>query len=243
ATLALAAVVGLATACSGSPRPGDSPDRLPASIRTVATLTGDGPRPILLYTDLDVDDLVALPLLAGDPAVELLAVTVSGTGTVHCEAGVDIARRWLALLDRAAVPVACGREQPGPGGRAFPAEWRLRADALSGLDLPVVAAPAAPSGSASELIRRTVAAAEGRVTVVAIGPWTNLADAVRADPSLAGRVREIQAMLGTIDAPGNVDLGETHPADRVEWNAGADPDAVATVLSADIPITLVPLDA
>ena len=50
-------------------------------------------------------------------------------------------------------------------------------------------------------------------------------------------------MAGTIDAPGNISYGDTSPADGVEWNVGADPDAMAAVLALDVPVTLVGLDA
>ena len=50
-------------------------------------------------------------------------------------------------------------------------------------------------------------------------------------------------MAGTIDAPGNISYGDTSPADGVEWNVGADPDAMAAVLALDVPMTLVGLDA
>jgi inosine-uridine nucleoside N-ribohydrolase len=111
------------------------------------------------------------------------------------------------------------------------------------MELPAPGRTAPAPDTASALIAEAAASADGRLTVVALGPWTNLADAIRADPSAAGRIREIHAMLGAIDAPGNVDLGDTRPEDRVEWNAGADPDAVAAVLASDVPVTLVPLDA
>jgi hypothetical protein len=72
---------------------------------------------------------------------------------------------------------------------------------------------------------------------------TNVADAAALDPSFASRVAGIHAMAGTIDAPGNIDDGTTTPADGVEWNVGADPDAMAAVLALDVPLTLVGLDA
>lgn len=215
----------------------------PASVRPIPTWTlADGPRPVLLDTDLDGDDLVAFAILLRDPGVDLRAVAVTGTGLVHCASGVGTARRVLAAFGRDDVPVACGRETPGPGGRAFPAEWRARADARWGLELPeTTGAPGA--ADAATLIADTIRAGAGRLTIVAIGPWTNLQDAFAADPGLAKLVAAIHAMLGAIDAPGNVSIGDTDFDDRVEWNAGADPAAVAHVLGLDIPVTLVPLDA
>jgi hypothetical protein len=71
-----------------------------------------------------------------------------------------------------------------------------------------------------------------------------VADAAELEPTVfARRIAGIHAMAGTIDAPGNIEYGETSPSDGVEWNVGADPDAMAEVLALDVPITLVGLDA
>ena len=72
---------------------------------------------------------------------------------------------------------------------------------------------------------------------------SNVADAAELDPTFASHLAGIHAMAGTIDAPGNISSGETSPSDGVEWNVGADPDAMAAVLALDVPITLVGLDA
>jgi inosine-uridine nucleoside N-ribohydrolase len=241
ATIATALLIGLA-ACSGGPEHGPDIRGVRPSVRPLVAWTDPGrPRPIVVDTDGDADDLVALAILAGESRVQIRAVTVTGTGIVHCGPGVDLVRRWLRALDRANVPVACGRQEPGPGGRRFPDEWRARADAGFGLDLPQAGVVA--ESNAVDLLVATSLAADGELVVVALGPWTNIADAVRRDAAFGSRLAAVHAMLGTIDAAGNVDLGDTHPDDRVEWNAGADPDAVAAVLGGDAPITLVPLDA
>ncbi len=241
ATIAIALLIGLA-ACSGGPEHGPDLRAAAPSVRVEAAWNDPGrPRPIVVDTDGDADDLVALAILAGEPTVVIRAVTVAGTGIVHCGPGVDLVRRWLRALDRAGVPVACGREEPGPGGRRFPEEWRHRADTGFGLDLPP--AGALVEGDAVDLLVQKALAANGELVIVALGPWTNIADAVRRDPAFGSHVAAVHAMLGTIDAAGNVDLGDTHPDDHVEWNAGADPGAVAAVLAQDVPVTLVPLDA
>ena len=76
-----------------------------------------------------------------------------------------------------------------------------------------------------------------------LGPLSNVADAASLDPAFASHLAGIHAMAGTIDAPGNISYGDTSPADGVEWNVGADPDAMAAVLALDVPMTLVGLDA
>ncbi len=199
------------------------------------------PLPILIDTDLAGDDIIAIAVLLRDPAVEVRAITLAGTGEVHCAAGIPNLGRILAAFRASAIPIACGRETPGPNGRYFPDSWRAAADGLYGIELPAASAPASTIDAAT-LIAKTAAGNE-RLTIVALGPWTNLADAFAADPSLPSRIAGIHAMGGAIDVAGNVDNGVTRPADRVEWNIGVDPDAVAAVFELPIPITLVPLDA
>ena len=205
-----------------------------------------GPRPVIIDTDLAADDILAIMVLLRDPTVDVRAVTIAGTGEVRCPAGVRNARRLLAAFGRTDVPVACGRENPGPGGRWFPVEWRDGADAFYGVELPAVEGEGARGVPAAELLADLAAAASTAgtpLTLVPLGPWTNLADAAALDPAFAGNIAGIHAMGGAIDAPGNIEVGGTTPRDGVEWNLGVDPDAVAAVLALDVPVTFVPLDA
>jgi inosine-uridine nucleoside N-ribohydrolase len=140
------------------------------------------------------------------------------------------------------IPVSCGRGTAGPGGREFPPDWRAGADAGFNLDLPDAPAEAATPDAAT-VISETANAADGELVIVALGAWTNLQDALAADPDLAGKVDRIHAMFGAVRVPGNIDHMGTTPADGVEWNAGADPASIPPVLASGIPITLVPLDA
>jgi pyrimidine-specific ribonucleoside hydrolase len=198
--------------------------------------------PVLIDTDLGGDDVTALLVLAHEPRVDLRAVTVSGTGIVHCPVGADVTRRILAAVGVTGIPVACGRETAGEGGREFPPDWRAGADAGFGMDLPD--APADPSTpDAATVISDVAAGTGGDLVIVALGPWTNLQDALAADPELATNVDRIHAMFGAVNVPGNIDHEGTTPADGVEWNAGADPASIPPVLASGIPITLVPLDA
>ena len=198
---------------------------------------------MIVDTDLAGDDVLALMVLLRDPGVDVRGVTIAGTGEVRCLPGIRNSRRLLAAFGRSDVPVACGRELPGPFGRSFPTAWRDGADGFYGVELPEVENESSRGEAAPELLVRLAAASDEPLTIVTLGPMTNVADAAALDPGFASRLGGIHAMAGTIDEAGNIDNGDTTPADGVEWNVGADPGAMAAVLALDVPITLVGLDA
>ncbi len=66
------------------------------------------------------------PSSLASPAVDIKAITVSGTGEAHCDAGVDVVLRLLERLDAPTIDVACGRETPIAGDLAFPDAWRAQ---------------------------------------------------------------------------------------------------------------------
>ncbi len=239
--LAAAALAVAACAPNTTPSPTGS-QAAPATPEITSPSPASAPRPILVDTDLGSDDILALAVLLRDPTVEVRAIAVDGTGLVHCEHGTRNLRRLLGAFGVTDVPIGCGRETAGPDGRAFPLDWRDGADFLYGMDLPPVAGSTGGT-PAPTLIADTIRSSPSPLTIVALGPWTNLADAFASDPSLAAKVAGIHAMAGAIDVPGTVELGATTAADGVEWNVGADPGPFAAVIAMDVPVTLVPLDA
>ena len=199
---------------------------------------------MVVDTDLAGDDLFALLVLLRDPAVDVRGVTIAATGEVHCVPGIRNTRRVLAALGRTDVPVACGRENPGPNGRWFPPEWRAGADAFYGVELPAVDGETARDETAPELLARLAAASDAPLTLVTLGPLSNVADAASLDPAVRRRTSPASTRWPARSTrPGNIAYGDTSPADGVEWNVGADPDAMAAVLALDVPMTLVGLDA
>jgi len=198
---------------------------------------------LVLDTDLSADDLLALPFLLREPGVEIAAVTVVGTGIVHCSTGLQTMNNLLATLEIDTLPISCGRSEPLAGSHGFPAEWREPADDAFGIALeprPV----SIPKQDAPDLILAVARSASRPITVVATGPLTNLAEALQRDATLVPLVERIVIMGGAIDVPGNVsfeaDEGSPLPA---EWNIYADPTAADVVFRSGVPITLVPLDA
>jgi len=207
--------------------------------------TGEPPTdrvPIIIDSDLDLSDIAAIAVLLRDPAVDVRAITIAGTDLVHCQGGRLLTRYLLDELDSSEIPFGCGREAGGPDAHEFPASWRTRADGGFGLDI----APQAEAGvprDAVEVISAAVDASPSAPTLVTLGPLTNLEDALADDETLADRLAGVHAMLGTIDAPGNVFINGLSDKDPLEWNAYADPSAVAAVLASDVPLSIVPLDA
>ena len=174
--------------------------------------------------------------------MDVRAITVMGTGEAHCGPGVRNALDLAMLAGRPEVPVACGRETPLEGDHAFPAAWRERVDDLLGLALPRNPDPPAAE-SAVELLTRIVRESPRQVHLIAVGPLTNVAEALEADPTFADNVRMITIMGGAVSVPGNVHLALNNGNEWAEWNMYADSHAAALVFASDAPITLVPLDA
>ena len=199
------------------------------------------PRTLLLDTDVAGDDLVAIAFLVAAPHVELVAITVSGTGEAHCDAGVDVVLRLLERLDAPEIPVACGRETPLEGTHEFPSDWRDHVDGGSGLDLPSSARQPATATAAELIVEQSKQHAD--LTVLSTGPLTNLADALMADPELAGRLGPVFVMGGAIHVPGNLTCcGAPEDNDVAEWNIYVDPHAANVVVDSGVTPIFVSLD-
>ncbi len=187
---------------------------------------------IILDTDPGVDDALALFLALASPEVQLEGIT-----TVHGNVPLDLTtRNALCLLEaagRADIPVARGSASPlvrAPINAAF-------VHGPTGLGTLTLPEPQTCeiAFSAVEFIVERVQGAPGALTLVAIGPLTNLALALRQEPAIARQVREVVIMGGALRVPGNVT-----PA--AEFNIYADPHAAQIVLQAGWPIRLVSLD-
>lgn len=198
---------------------------------------GSSPRTLIVDTDLSIDDNLALLYLLSRPDVKINAISISGTGITRCAAGLRNARAIVETMEHPNIPIACGRETPLQGNHTFPGEWRDAADKFFGLDLkPSNTHP--PDENALDLLTRTLDASDEKTTVLALGPLTNLADALARNPSLTRKLEMIYSMGGAVSVAGNVEHNPT-----AEWNFYIDPIAAQNVIASGVPITLVPLDA
>ncbi|HSP28871.1 MAG TPA: nucleoside hydrolase, partial [Ilumatobacteraceae bacterium] len=237
-----AAMIALMVAAVGCGGGDGTPDASTATATSTPTATASvpvrSPTPVIVDTDLAIDDLVALALLLSSDDIDVLAVTVSGTGEVRCPAGVGVVRELLMRTGDEDVPVACGRSTPLVGTHEFPVEWRDAADSGWGVLVPIDQPEPDPT-SAVELLGETL---QPGVTLLTLGPLTNVAEALRADVGLADRVASIVVMGGAIDVTGNV-LDPALDAVHSEWNLYVDPTAAFEVFGSGAPVLLVALDA
>jgi pyrimidine-specific ribonucleoside hydrolase len=186
--------------------------------------------PMIIDTDPGVDDAVALLLAMASPQVQLLAVT-----TVFGNAGVEVttanALRLRALAGLDQLPVAAGAARPLVYPRSPRASCWHGADGLAGRAdlLPVSSSPVSPLG-AVPLMATLLRGAVAPVTLVAIGPLTNIALLLAVHPELKPRIGRIVTMGGDLSGP------------HAEFNVGSDPEAARRVLvEEDVPTTLLPL--
>ena len=200
----------------------------PAPIRNAA----NRPRPVVVDTDLGADDVLALLFLLESSAADVRAITVSGTGLVHCDPGVRHVRSLLALVGGADIPVACGRETPLQGDRAFPEPRRADADRLYGIMLPDPPGAISALG-APELLAGVLESSTEGVTVLTLGPLTNIADMLTANPDAVGANDLVFATGGALEVPGSV---------AGPGNFSVDPEAARIVFESGALITLVPRD-
>ena len=193
-------------------------------------------RRILFDTDPGIDDAMALGMLARDPRADLVGIsTVFGNAPVARTTAnaLDLCRRFG--ID---VPVARGAERPlQRGPRRFPVHIHGK-DGLGDV-VPALPHPrAAEAMAAAEFICTLAQRHAGELTLVAVGPLTNLAQALSLDAGLPGRVRQVVVMggaFGTLGHAGNV-------TPLAEANVHCDPHAADIVFGAAWPVTIVGLD-
>ena len=213
---------------------------LPGRAGPVPARTGPLPAmPVVIDTDMLQDDWLAIVYLASEPTVDLRAVTVSGTTALHCEGAVDAARRLLAAVGKPDVPVACGRPEPLRGDHAFPILWGANAlIAFEKLGLPTVEPRPGETSGAEGVMADAIRGSDRPVTLVTLGPLTDVAGTLASDPGLGARIDRIVVMGGAVGVPGNVAEAPT-----AEWNVYVDPSAAGAVFRSGVPVTLVALDA
>jgi purine nucleosidase len=206
--------------------------------------TAETPVPVIFDTDFVVpphDDGMALLLALQSPEIEVLGVTtVAGNDSV--ERATSDALRVLEIAGRPDIPVYRGANMPLAHEKD---DYAVRSYGNWYSDDPP---PAPPGGfakrkpeteSAYDYLVRTVMARPGEVTILAIGPLTNVAIAIHHEPGFARSVKELVIMGGAI---GSLPDGAGNITPNAEFNFWVDPEAARITLRSGIPILLSPLN-
>ena len=177
--------------------------------------------PLLIDCDTGIDDALALLYACASPEAEIVAVSCVA-GNVELP---DVVRNTLAVLElggRGDLEVAAGRDAP----IARPLRIADDTHGPTGLGYAELPAPEHVPGprDAAELIVAEARARPGELTLVTLGPLSNVAVALEREPELPRLLARLVMMVGAYRAPGNT-------APTMEWNAGVDPEALAATIA------------
>lgn len=190
-----------------------------------------GPRRVIIDRDAGVDDAMALLLAMRSPELKIEAITPVA-GNVPLKLTLPNALRMVEVAGRTDIPVAAGARGP-LRRRLVISTFAHGSNGLGDVEFP--APRTKPTEEpATEIIRHIVSASPGAVSIIAVGPLTNVAATLQAYPSLAKQIREIVLMGGSLSG------GNMTPA--AEFNMYVDPEAASIVFSSGVPVTMVGLD-
>ena len=193
-------------------------------------------RKIIFDTDPGVDDAMALLFVLNSPEIEIIGLT-----TIFCNSNVDATtRNALTLLDfagRSDIPVAKGANVPLVIAPHPTGEFVHGDDAMGNIGWQHLNNPNVHEVDqhAAQFIVEQVMSQPGEITLVPVGPLTNIALALQLEPRIAKKVKEVVMMGGSVLHAGNV-------SPLAEANIHNDPHAAALVFRAEWPITMAGLD-
>lgn len=182
-----------------------------------------GATPVILDTDIgdDIDDALALALALQSPELDIRAIV---TVLQHGDRRADLTWKILELYGRTDIPVGVGAEQPLLAAQRQ--EQVVQTRALE----PSYRIPAGKRRVGLQLLIDTCLNAPGKITILAYGPATNIALALRAEPRIKQKIEKIVLMNGVFFRAG------------LEYNTYRDPEASAIVYAEGVPVEAVGLD-
>lgn len=204
-------------------------------------------KPYILDHDGSGDDYIALMLL-NSQKLAIKGITIAATGESLGEKGADNTAAFCYYLGLDEVPIAYGTKTPLSTKYHLPFPDFILDYTTNKLmqDKPLKPHPRPNiTPDAVELMRKVMSESAQRVTIVATGPLTNIADFIGKYPQLAAdKIEKIVIMGGAVNTHGNIKgLHFTSTNEDGECNIIADPEAAKQVFASNLPIVLVPLDA
>ena len=208
-----------------------SPVLVLLALLTSFSVPASAAKKIIFDTDPGTDDALALMLALNSPELDVRAITVV-PGNVTAAMGLENALRMVSLANRCDIPVARGAQHP-LFQKLITAEFWHGKNGLADIELPASKCKV-DSRFGPDVIIQLVHASPHEITLVLVGPLTNIALAVEKDPSIVPLVNEVILMGGSISG-GNVNAA-------AEANIYNDPEAAQIVFQAGWPLTMVGLE-
>jgi purine nucleosidase len=203
----------------------------PASAQDQAPASATAPQKVFLDTDIgdDIDDVYALGLLLSSPNVQIVGISSAWGDTVLRSRMID---RILCETGREDIPVATGISKTIPNAAAFSQKpW-----ASKGIDRP--------HGDAVTLLLDQIRQNPGEVTLIAIGPLTNIGAAIDRDPTTFRELKGVVLMGGSVYRGYDEDHGFiAPPAPSAEYNITMDPTSAGKLFHSGVHIYMMPLDS
>jgi purine nucleosidase len=183
------------------------------------------PTSIILDVDTGIDDALAIGMAVARADIDLIAVTTLA-GNIDVENATENSRRVLGFLGANSIPVHRGASRPLVRAHQDASDYH-GANGLGDSDLPEVATPLGPDRGPAAIIRNAMQR-PGELTLIAVGPLTNVAIALNVCPELPGLLKRFAVMGGSYRNPGN-------KTPYAEYNIWADPEAARQVFATDFP--------
>jgi inosine-uridine nucleoside N-ribohydrolase len=214
----------------------------PEALLPLPTTGEQGPVPLIVDDDGSPDGTIALLYFLRNPLFEVKAVTVS-YGEAHPDVFAQHVIQLLGSLNKGDIPVGAGEDKPLEGSNAFPEPWRKSSDNFWGVQLAETTGSSVPA-PAAELMIEVIKQSSQPVVIFVSGSHTNLAEALRRDPTIKQNIRDVYIMGGSVNVPGNIESDWPDIKNKVaEWNIWADPAAAQEVFASGLSLHLAPLDA
>lgn len=188
--------------------------------------------PVLIDTDMGIDDAVAVALALASEALDVRAIVGAAGRTSLDQTLINIAR-VLDALEPPTMPIIGRGVEPSAPASTDDEDDTLGADGLEDWDPP--AGDAISASGSLDVYREVIDGAEGELNILMLGPLTNLAAVLAEAPALFDRVARIYVAGAAVWAKGDA-------GDAAEFNFHCDPSAAAAVMSSGLPLTVVPLD-
>ncbi len=194
---------------------------------------------VFLEHDGAIDDILSQLLVLTMEDMELIGVNVTPADS-FLEPAVESAFKILQLFNQTNIPIGISEHN---GTNAFPNAWRARPEIINALpmlinlpyDLDVYALP-----NATDLLIDRISAQDEPVTILITGPCSNLVNAMKKDPNIRAKIKEVIWMGGAFRTQGNV---QTYQHDgSAEWNVFWDPQSSKELFEMELPLVCIPLD-